>query len=597
MNSIGGFFVELGLKADKNSFAQGHSLMGGLADAGKKVAASLGITTGSFIALAKTAGQVESAELKAARALGVSAQALDAWKVSANVAGINGGALVGTMTQLEAKMQKLKMGQFDAGLAKSLSMLNIGYTQFADMDATQRTRAVFDAAGNMEDQRKAAQLVSDVLGQAGREYYDYLKLSGKSLDSQLEQGRALTFTTEETKKNAMLFNAEAGAIFAAGKSISMLFGSELARAMTPAAEKIKTFLMGNRELIQSGIVNFTNRLAEGVNAIFGALQKIAPFVSGLIDHFGGLDKVIVKIGLGFVSWKISGLVGGIGNLLSSVNLLKLGLKGLTAGLGFTALFMLLDDLMVYFSGSGNSVFGYIMDHMDEIKKKLKLDGLGDSWKTLTENVKNLINAIKGNDKVIEFFTKVGDSLATFAGSAIKNAIDLLSDLAVICTDLFSKDWDKLKTDIKNFFSDWSTGLFNTWAPNSTATQAYNETRAKGGSWWDGWKAAFKASDEAFPMQDGIIRPDGSMARVAPDDWVFAVRNVSDLAAAFTPGRNYTTNNTNAPASYVINQSFTINGAGNISAAVRQQAYSGANDALLNAMNNSQRMLQLMPGTR
>lgn len=84
--------------------------------------------------------------------------------------------------------------------------------------------------------------------------------------------------------------------------------------------------------------------------------------------------------------------------------------------------------------------------------------------------------------------------------------------------------------------------------------------------------------------------------MAPDDWVFAARNVEDLAAAFLP-RGMTTNTMNAPASYVINQNINVNGGGNIAATVRQQAYNGANEAMLRSMNNSQRLLQLMPGQR
>ena len=92
-----------------------------------------------------------------------------------------------------------------------------------------------------------------------------------------------------------------------------------------------------------------------------------------------------------------------------------------------------------------------------------------------------------------------------------------------------------------------------------------------------------------------MRPDGTITRVAPDDWVFAARNVEDLAAAFLP--QGVSNTMNAPASYIINQTINVNGGSNVAAAVRQQAYNGANDAMLRSMNNSQRILQLMPGQR
>lgn len=43
-----------------------------------------------------------------------------------------------------------------------------------------------------------------------------------------------------------------------------------------------------------------------------------------------------------------------------------------------------------------------------------------------------------------------------------------------------------------------------------------------------------ASTATASVQDGIIRPNGQVTQVAPDDWVFAVRDVNKLASAFSP---------------------------------------------------------------
>lgn len=96
-------------------------------------------------------------------------------------------------------------------------------------------------------------------------------------------------------------------------------------------------------------------------------------------------------------------------------------------------------------------------------------------------------------------------------------------------------------------------------------------------------------------QDGILRPDGTLTQVAPDDWVFAVRNVSDLARAFVP-QSMTTPAANQE--YTINQTFNIQGGANdIPAVIKQQAYRGTQDALLQAMEQSSRRMQMMSGTR
>lgn len=96
------------------------------------------------------------------------------------------------------------------------------------------------------------------------------------------------------------------------------------------------------------------------------------------------------------------------------------------------------------------------------------------------------------------------------------------------------------------------------------------------------------------LQDGIMRPDGTVAQVAPDDWVFAARNIGDMARAFIP-QNY--QSVSAPSEYNIVQNFTINGASDIPQVLRQQAYQGTQDAMLQLMQQSSQRLQLMSGTR
>lgn len=97
-----------------------------------------------------------------------------------------------------------------------------------------------------------------------------------------------------------------------------------------------------------------------------------------------------------------------------------------------------------------------------------------------------------------------------------------------------------------------------------------------------------------PVKDGIIRSDGTVTPVAPDDWIFAVRNVGDLARAFIPQAAA------APAGvneFIINQTFNINGGSDLPQVLRQQAYQGTQDGLMQIMQQSSNRLQLMSGTR
>ena len=95
------------------------------------------------------------------------------------------------------------------------------------------------------------------------------------------------------------------------------------------------------------------------------------------------------------------------------------------------------------------------------------------------------------------------------------------------------------------------------------------------------------------MKDGILRPDGTITQVAPDDWVFAARNVGDLARAFVPqGMTQTAGS----VEFSIVQNFTISGSKDLPQVLKQQAYNGTQEGLMAAMAQSSKRLQLMTGT-
>lgn len=597
-----GFLYDVKAIVDKASFAEGIRELQKLEQTSKKLITGIAGVAASVISSATIAGEVATQELKVAKAIGTSTEALSSWKIAANVAGASASGLIGQLSALESKMQHLKTGVVDTSLAKNLGMLGVGYGDFADMNSEDRMRTVFNQADQMEDQKLAATLVGDILGQAGQDYYLSLQMSGKSIDQQLAEAKRLNFVSEQNRKEAALFSSEMRAVKEAGKSITMLFGTEIAGALTPTVRTIKNYLIQNRDAIRKGIAGFAQQTASVFNMIAGALVKVTPFVTGLIDKFGGLDKIIVKVGLGFASMKIMQVAGGIKAIISSINLLKAGLGGLAAG----GLFLVLEDLMYHFMGGGSLIFDVLIPKIKELKDELGID--------------------IDFDKIAEGVKKIVDAFKEFGSTAIKNSVTLVKDLFQIFKDLISGNWDKLGEDMRKYLADWKTGLeeiFNTKGVKDAFTKGYDDAinagQSKVSAAAEGATRGFAEIPIIGPMykwaynktvdmmgledqgvekiKDGIIQPSGKVTSVAPDDWVFAVKDVADLAAGFMPaGVTNTNNNMNAPANYVINQSFSI-GSGVRASEVKTQAYKGTAEALQNNLSNATRIMQLMPGTR
>lgn len=106
-----------------------------------------------------------------------------------------------------------------------------------------------------------------------------------------------------------------------------------------------------------------------------------------------------------------------------------------------------------------------------------------------------------------------------------------------------------------------------------------------------------AKNKQNKVNDGIIRPNGQITQVSSEDWVFAVRNLGDLAGSFMPKPYQLNSNYSAPQTFTITQNFNISGSNLMPQVIKQQAYEGTQNAITENMAKSARIMQLMPGLK
>lgn len=245
---------------------------------------------------------------------------------------------------------------------------------------------------------------------------------------------------------------------------------------------------------------------------------------------------------------------------------------------------------------GSEVGGVVTPYIEKINEFLDTnkDTIVGGIKTIADKTDKVIST--GIDKFSKWWEIHGDEVLT-----------LLETLSVMVTGIASKTL-KLKDSkfgkvVGGYVSDATSGTLSGF-------QNVLQTALEGGDiggailqWIDdsamrpaanAWDKIRNGDGNVKKTNDGILRPDGTLTQVAPDDWVFAARNVSDLARAFIP-QNYTTVQGGNEISIV--QNFTINGGTDMPQILRQQAYKGTQEGLLEIMNQSSRRLQLMSGTR
>lgn len=593
-NSIGGFFVSLGMKVD-NSFKAGEEAVSKfIGTAGK-----LGI---ALTTAAKVAGAVENSNLKMAKAIGISGSELNTWQNAVSKAGVSASAFTGSMAQLENKMQKLKLGEIDQGLAKSLGMLGIGYDQFANMDAGSRVSAIYDAARAMEDQGKAAALVGDVLGSSGREYYDWLALSGRSLKEELNLQRQLSYTTDETMHKAAAFNAEFNDVMNTTKSLGMLISSKIGEKLTPVAKTVKELLRDNKEFIASGVLGFFDVIGK----IGKGIGEVAMTLTGA-DSIGEAFKKIadgVKQIAGPIIEKSIDLLKDLASVMKSLWDGDWGAAG-------DAIFKFLSDLG---SGLANLITGRDLENTSaekgefsktensaesKIQQGAAAIASGHEIRGIVEQASGFIDAATGKDA--RYNAKMALQEKWKAG-VNKNflGIPTTTSLADFDDEFVKQLLVATKLGIYNplydfgaaTWSDEDKAIFNRIKVDSemSQTDAFNSSEIRA------LLNRVKNNRKNKKVDDGIVKPDGSVVQVAPDDWVIAAKDLNNVASAFMPSSVNAMTMNGGSDSYVINQTFSFNGKTD-AADVMRQAYAGTQKGLMAAMNKGTQRMQLMPGLR
>ena len=551
-NDIGGFFVSLGLNADKQSFETGNKLVDTVANSFNKL---IGAARNAAVVLAGTAiasGAVESAAYKSAEKIGISTETLDLWKASAKIAGVNANSLVGAMGKLSDVMGRMridgagleqftkKLGELglvvdDIDIAKMLNMApdelmteiirkaqeasakakkDIAEANKALANNPKDTAAQENLKNAQKEQRRISIIVGDILGEAGQDFYIELQRQGKTIDEFLTGAGRTVFTTAEDNQKGANFATEVNTLRAELESMGKLVGDSVGGILTPYLKKVNDWIQAHGD-----------EIADKIRAIADGVGKLVEKIVGIIQN----EKV-----------------QDAGNAVVTT---------MTAA---------------------KNTFSFVTADTEEEKQEA------------AEKANAAIEELKG------FKDKGGaagllGAYATFVSDITDDAIGLIANIKQNRAE--KKQRDVSEKALKGYFNrvnkDKVSKNEKLRIGDEISTSEAQRYRDELGD---------KVAGKYIQLQDGIMRPNGTVAQVAPDDWVFAVRNVGDLARAFIP-QTLPQASAAAPSSYTINQTFNISGSNDIPQVIREQAYRGTQNGLLQLMAQSSQRLQLMSGTR
>ena len=663
-NDIGGFFVSLGLNPDKASFETGNKLVDAVGNSFNKL---IGAARNAAVVLAGTAvasGMVESAAYKTAEKIGISTETLDLWKASAKIAGVDANGLVSAMGNLANVMGRMRIDgagleQFSKKMAElGLVVDKVDIAKMLDMapdelmtdilrkaqEASAKVKKEVadankelaknpksaDAQKRLRDAQKEQQrisiIVGDVLGEAGQDFFIALQQQGKTIDEFKAGAGRTVFTTAADNQKGANFAVEVNTLKTEIESASKLLGDAIGGELTKYVKELNQWIQENGLAIRKTIEEIAKFTGKAVKTI----EEIAKFTGKAVG------KTVDITGTAASRAKAVIDLATADNEEEKQAAIKKGQETVDEWKSWK------DE------GGAKGLLGSYVEGVD----------------TATEKVIGGFNAVKN---WLTNINKEREDRAINDQIAKKRKKDLEEAYKIKNKD---KGWFKKELLIPGEDID------------PDMLEAYR------GQLGD------KVVGKYVKLQDGIMRPDGTVTQVAPDDWVFAARNLGDLAKAFVPQniapeapaapvvqptqktekiappvntvvnesitQNYSTESkaapllqnepeeprliresptkpepaplvqerksdfmTNtmltdlsayvrslstafipqshapapAPSEYVIHQTFNISGSNDMPQIIKEQAYRGTQDGLLQLMNKSSQRLQLMSGIR
>ena len=608
-NTLGSYYVSLGMKADHDSFDKAKRAIGGVTNnvtrlIGAVRNASVIVATG-LGTIANATGSLAAKDLMLAESMDMSSKSLKAWQSVARVAHTDAGAFVGKIAELNTRIWKLtKDGVADDALLESweklrhaagetnAEFLKIDDKQFLNMSADDRAKTILRMGQAIKDKTDAAMYVGNLLGSAGKDITTYLHMTGKNVDMLFNDGMSRVFETEAGMQAGMRYQEAMTKTVESFKSISAESFNQLGGGLVPIFDELNSYLKDHGSEITQRITGFSNdikTIAEVLAPIVGTSIKTA--VNMLVDLTGAVSGLLTG------DWDRVGE-----NLKKFFRDFRLGIDGLLFGSEVTEQIKELDA-----QRDAGLITG-----SEYLHQKGALVSEKEQKKIRDNAAKNVKNRLGLNDDEYEMYQNIKNY--------VSNLRELPSHKEIKGTKVVSSYvyTSELPRDMQEFVNKYnlSNKIQNLRAgeiPDGVLKRRENYQKSLLGN-------EIEADNS---IQDGIIRPNGQVTQVAPDDWVFALRDVGNLTNALAsknaptiPMRSWAAllediqqramevipamtvhNNANAPQHITINIKQSVESTSNewLPQTLREQAALGVQDGMQQARDGFRR-LQMMSGT-
>jgi hypothetical protein len=303
-----GFWVKLKMVSDEASFSKGIQNLSGVASALKAIGAALlaGKVAQEITRLAEATAKSNITAFFAA----LDPTQLQTWALVLGRAGEDAVAFTSALTALNAEFVRLKLGDpLSTKTAKALGLLGLDVTREMGRSGQQRGEDILNAAqaysakmGNTDKaQQEAAQLVKDLLSDAGANYYVWMEKNRTSLADQMKIIQGLNFQTPGATAGVMDPVANLNTLKATWNSMKAEFASKFMITISPDLLALLDFIKKNHKEIESGISAIATALGKLAVAIPSESIRAITFMFSMLNFPGQALKGGMSAGLAAAS--------------------------------------------------------------------------------------------------------------------------------------------------------------------------------------------------------------------------------------------------------------------------------------------------------
>ncbi len=373
--------TKMGFKVDNKALKDMDDSIANVKSGMTKLATVGVAAAGTLFGIAKSTANVGDEAAKAGRTIGLTAESVQELAFASGIGGVSQGELV-------KGLQKLSKGAYEAsqGVATYKDTYDALGISVKDSNGKIKSSEVLmaeiaDRFQKMPDGAEKTALSMELMGKSGAKMINVLNGGSEGLAKLRQEARDSGFVISEADSiMSEEFNDSLSRLQQVLLGLRNSLGVGLLKPIDKVVNKVREYILANRELLKQNIAKFLEVLQKVLIAVWTGFTKIYSIVDDLVQLFGGWESTIK-----FVMWALLGLFGaqvlmGIGQMytgiLSLISVMKnLRMVTLLAnaaamimpilyGAAIAAIILMLEDIVRFWRGE-DSILGVMVEEVSK----------------------------------------------------------------------------------------------------------------------------------------------------------------------------------------------------------------------------------------